>query len=688
MSASHMPQQPTGAATETFHQPAGAAGGAFFPHLFSPVKLRGHSLKCRVVFGAHTANMSEGGLPTDRHFGYYRERARGGAAMIVVEPTPPHRSAILTRGNLLADDAVIPCFRRITDECHSHGTVMCHQIYHVGAHGDQDNSWSPYWSPSGQVSFHDPWGSHAMSEAEIEELIEAFVAQAVRDRRGGFDGVDLFAGYSCLIDQFWSPLANRRDDRWGGSLENRLRFVTRIVEGIRRACGADFIVGMTVSGAEPYPGGLSMADKQEIFAWLDRRGLADYFSCGTGSYLNRFSKIVPSFHYPTPLGPADAAEIKRAVKHALVTAEARVKTPQRAEAALAAGQCDLVSIVRGQIADPHLANKARDGRAGDIRPCISCNQLCIGRRMRDYHISCLVNPSVGRESAWGGDAPAPAGRPRHVLVVGGGPAGLETARAAAERGHRVTLVERGRELGGQFRLAAGQPERGEIGELLAWYGDQLRRLQVRVELGREMTADDIRTAGAEAVVLATGSQPARSGFQRAFPHIDALPGAALDNVCTVHDVLEGEVVPGANVLLLDDINGWWPASGTALHLAKQRHSVTVVTAAEKPAAQLDSSQTGDTTRERFWKLGVEVVCGHALAAWDGATATIVNLYTGDREQRSFDNLVLATTNTVDDRLARELAGDEAVECHSIGDAVAARTAAMAFFEARELAARL
>ena len=658
-----------------------------FPNLFTPARLRGHTLKCRIVFGAHTANMAEGGLPVDRHFGYYRERARGGAGMIVVEPTPPHPTAVLTRGNFMADDAVIPHFRRITDECHSHGTVMCHQIYHVGAHGDQDNSWVPYWSPSGQVSHHDPWGSHAMSEPEIRELIQAFIDQAVRDQKGGFDGVDLFAGYSCLIDQFWSPLTNRRTDSWGGSLENRLRFVTEIVKGIRKACGPDFIVGMTVSGAEPYPGGLTMADKQEIFAWLDERGLADYFSCGTGSYINRFTAIVPGFHFATPFGTEDAAAIKQVVTHALVTAEARVKTPARAEAAIANGFCDLVSIVRGQIADPHLANKAREGRADDIRPCISCNQLCIGRRMRDYHISCLVNPSVGREHAWDGDAAPPAETPRHVLVVGGGPAGLETARVAAERGHRVTLADRAVALGGQFRLAAAQPERDEISELLGWYRTQLEKLQVRVTLGTEMTADAIRNFGADAVVLSTGSQPTRTGFQRALPHVGALPGAEQENVYAVNDVLEGTAQPGKKVLLLDDLNGWWPASGTALHLAERGHDVTVVTASDKAAEALDVSHLGPSTRERFAKVGVTVVGSHALTRWAGNTATVANLYTGDTQELAFDSLVLATTNTVDDALARELADDD-IEVHTAGDMVAARTAGMAFYEGRTLGMRL
>jgi 2,4-dienoyl-CoA reductase-like NADH-dependent reductase (Old Yellow Enzyme family)/thioredoxin reductase len=599
-----------------------------------------------------------------------------------------HRTAVLIRGNFLAEnDVVIPHFRRITDECHKHGTVMMHQAYHVGGHGDQDNSWEPYWSPSGVPSFHDQWGSHAMTEAQIEELIAAFVAAARRDRESGFDGTDLFAGYNCLIDQFWSPLTNKRDDKWGGSFENRVRFSVEICRRIRETCGDRFIIGMTISGAEPYPGGLTIADKQEIVAYLDGRGLVDYFSCGTGSYLNQFSKIVPSFHYAMFLGTDDAAKFKEVVKHARITAEARVKTPENAEKVIAEGKADMVSIVRGQIADPHLANKAKEGRPEDIRPCISCNQLCLGRRLRDYWISCISNPSVAREHEWDGDSTPAASKPRHVLVVGGGPAGLEAARVAAARGHRVTLVERAGELGGQFRLAAGQPERGEIGALLHWYRGQLEKLQVQVKLRTEMSAADVKATGADAVVLCTGSNPSRDGFQRSFPHVAKLPGAEQDNVCTAHDVLEGKVTPGTRVLLLDDINGWWPASGTALHLAQQRHQVTVVTAAEKAGAALDLSMTGDTLRERFAKYGVEVLLATALSEWKGTTARLMNLYTGESEEREFDSLVLATTNTPEDRLTKELAG-AGLEVHAIGDTVAARSASMAFYEGRKLALAL
>ncbi|MEM8948026.1 MAG: hypothetical protein AAGA21_09720 [Pseudomonadota bacterium] len=275
-----------------------------FPHLFSPLSIRGATLKNRITFGAHTANMAEDGLPGDRHLGYYVARAKGGAGMIVVEPVPAHRTGVLTRGNFRhEDDSIIPAFRKVTDACHGFGAVMIHQIYHIGAHGDRDNSWEPNWSPSGMPSYHDSDGSHAMTEGEIEEMIQAFIDAARRDYQAGFDGVELFAAYNALIDQFWSPLTNRRDDDWGGSVADRLRFTVRICEGIRKATNDRFIIGLAISGAEPYPGGLSVEDKQEIIAWLDERGLIDYVTVGAGSYLNDFAHMVPSFMTEPMLGP-------------------------------------------------------------------------------------------------------------------------------------------------------------------------------------------------------------------------------------------------------------------------------------------------------------------------------------------------------------------------------------------------
>jgi 2,4-dienoyl-CoA reductase-like NADH-dependent reductase (Old Yellow Enzyme family) len=411
-----------------------------FPNLFKPIKLGSKTLKHRLNFGAHTTNMSDDGIPGDRSLHYYLERAIGGAAMIVVEPVPVHRTAVLTQGNYRhEDDCIIPHFRRITEACHEHGTVMIHQLYHVGAHGDWDNSFEPSWSPSGMPSMHDSDASHAMNQKEIKEIVESFAQAARRAKESGFDGCELFAAYNALIEQFWSPYSNHRTDRYGGSFENRMRFSTELISRIRDVVGNDFIIGMAISVDTDFPEVLSLEDQQEIARYHDERGLYDYITVGSGSYFN-FPRIIPTVGYPDKLGAPLSEGIKAAVRHAKVQAESHIRTPENADYVIASGQADMVSIVRGQIADPHLANKARDGNAEDIRPCISCNQMCWGRRYRDYWISCLINPSAGREFKWGGDRFERTNTSRKILVIGGGPAGLEVARVAAERSHHVTLV--------------------------------------------------------------------------------------------------------------------------------------------------------------------------------------------------------------------------------------------------------
>jgi 2,4-dienoyl-CoA reductase-like NADH-dependent reductase (Old Yellow Enzyme family)/thioredoxin reductase len=655
---------------------------SLFPHLFEPLGLRHKTLKHRLNFGAHTANMSEDGLPGERHLGYYTERARGGAAMIVCEPIPAHATGVLTRGNFRhGDDTVIPHFRRITDACHAFDTVMIHQIYHVGQHGDFDNSYQPAWSPSGLPSYHDSDGSHAMRETEIEEVIEGFAQAARRARESGFDGVELFAAYHALIDQFWTPWSNRRDDRWGGSLENRVRFSSEIIHRIRRYTGDDFIIGMAVNCDPDASAGLKLESLQEIVAWHDERALIDYVTCGTGSYFD-FYKLMPTFLYEDKLGAPYAEALKQIVSHARVQAESHIRTPENAEYMIASGQTDMVSIVRGQIADPHMAAKAMEDRPGEIRPCISCNQMCWGRRSRDYWISCLVNPSAGREFQWGGDRFTASAKPRRVLVVGAGPGGLESARAAAARGHRVTLAEASHQLGGQFRLAGMQPRRAQILDLLDWYERQLEQYQVEVRLNTPMEASEVKAFDADVVVIATGSLPDENGFQRFGATPGRIDGVSNGNVWSVEDVMSRACRPGKRILLLDD-GGNWRGCGTAWHLAEQDYEVTLLTPEGMVGKELMRSAADFPLRSALKRLGVEFITDSAIGQWHGDGATIVNLLDSSERRRDYDALILATPNVAETALLDELA-DSGLEVHAVGDCVAPRWAVHAIYEGRKL----
>jgi 2,4-dienoyl-CoA reductase-like NADH-dependent reductase (Old Yellow Enzyme family)/thioredoxin reductase len=654
-----------------------------FPRLFSPVKLGTRTLRNRIVFGAHTANMGENGVPGERHVGYYAERALGGAGMIVVEPMPVHRAAVLTRGNFRpADDSVIPHFRKVTDAIKDNGAVAIQQLYHVGAHGDSDNSFHPHWSPSGLPSYHDSDGSHAMSEAEIWETIDGFVQAARRCHEAGFDGVEVWAAYLGLVDQFWTPWSNRRQDRWGGSLENRTRVSREILGRIRATCGRNFIVGVAVSDEPDHAVALTRTELAEIVRLHDEQDLIDYVTCGSGSYLD-FHKLMPTFLYPEKLGADLAAALKSVVRNALVIAESHIRTPENAETVLSEGAADLVSIVRGQIADPHLATKAGEDRPEDIRGCISCNQMCWGRRSRDYWISCLINPSAGREFEWHGDRFRPAMDTKKVLVVGGGPAGLEAARVAAERGHKVVLAEASSHLGGNFLLAGMQPRRGQILDLLGWYERQLHKLGVEVRLNTYMESADVVAETADAVILATGSVPDELGFQKALPDRGTLPGIEKGNVYSVEAVMARQARPGKRVLLLDE-GGGWRGCGTAWKLAEEGHEVTLLSPDAFIGKELQRTTADVPLRKTLRKLGVQWHLEVSVAEWHGHGATILCHNT---EKTSFvegDCLVLATTNAAATWLADELAA-QAWPFVEIGDCAAPRQAPYAIYEGRKVA---
>lgn len=657
--------------------------GRQYPKLFAPARLRGRILRNRIVFGAHTANMSVEGLPTERHIAYYAERAIGGAAMIVVEPIPVHAAAVLTRGNFRhCDDGVVPHFRKVTEAIRSNGAVAIQQLYHVGQHSDADLSYHPGWSPSGLPSYHDSDGSHAMSEAEIEETIDGFVQAARRCRDAGFDGVEVWAAYHGLVDQFWTPWSNKRTDKWGGSLENRTRISKEIIGRIRKLCGDRFIIGLSINDEPSFDVTLSRESTAEIVVLHDRDQMIDYVTCGTGSYLD-FHKLMPTFIYPEKLGADLAGVIKTSVSHALVTVESHIRTPENAETVLGEGVCDLVSIVRGQIADPHLANKAADGRADDIRGCLSCNQMCWGRRSRDYWISCVVNPSAGREWEWRGDRFEPADRPKSVLVVGGGVAGLEATRVAAERGHKVTLCEAGARLGGSFRLAGEQPRRAQILDLIDWYERQLMKLQVDFRLNNYLEADDVAEFGADEVILATGSLPAGNGFQKALPHLDPLPGVEKGNVFSAEEVMAREARPGKRVVVLDE-GGNWKGCSTAWKLAEGGHEVTIITPDPMVGKELQRTAADFPLRGNLKGHGVRFMTDSGILEWTGSAARVVSFLDDGETLIAADALVFATANMANDDLGRELE-HRGIAFKGIGDCLAARQAAYAIHDGRRVA---
>lgn len=649
-------------------------------HIFTPLKVGSRVLKNRIVFGAHTTNMARNGLPFEQHIAYYKERARGGASMIVVEPMPVHAAAVLTRGNFLhSDDSVVPHFKALTQACKPFGTVMIQQLYHVGAHGDWDNSWHPNWSPSGGPSYHDNDGSHEMTPSEIEETIDGFVKAALRCQAAGFDGVEVWAAYHSLLDQFWTPFSNTRNDEWGGSLENRTRLSRTIMRRIREACGPDFIIGLSINDNEEVPVCLSRAEMVEVVSLHDAQGLMDYVTVGSGSYFEYY-KILPTFQFAENLGADLAKLLKDAGVGAKVIAESNIRTPENANTVIGAGQSDLVSIVRGQIADPHLVKKAEEGRSDDIRGCLTCNEQCWGRRGRDYYISCLINPAVGHEYLWGDEEFSRTDTPRSVLVVGGGPAGLEAARVAAARGHRVCLVEASGTLGGQFRLAGMQPRRAQITDLIDWYERQLAKLGVDVRFHTYFDAEDIGSFGADHVIIATGSFANESGFQKALPHRATLEGIESGNVWSAADVMGKSARLGKRVVILDE-GGHWKGVGTAWALAEAGHEVTIVTPDPVVAKELYRSGADVPARMTLAKLGVRFVTETALEAWTKDGASCLSLLTGEALFIPADSLVLATGNRSDQSLLVELTA-KGITSHVIGDAMSPRKAPAAIREGR------
>ena len=568
--------------------------------------------------------------------------------------------------------------RRVCSAVHEHGAAIVAQLSHYGAKGASDGSddLRVLWAPSAvrAAAFNET--PQPMEREDIAEVVEGFARSAELSQRAGFDGVEVHFAHGYLLHQFLSPLFNLRTDEYGGSLENRLRFPLACVAAVRERCGPGFVVGVRVSLDDYAAGGLGGDDAIAVARALRAGGQVDYLNVTAGTS-NMGWAVAPS-----DIGDGWLLDRQRALKEAVgglpMLAVGGIVEPAQAEELVASGQADLVALIRAQIADPEWANKARDGRESEIVRCIRCNQGCVGRATRGLPISCAVNPAAGREALFGIGTLRPAASPRRFLVVGGGPAGLKAAATLAERGHRVTLVERQAELGGQLRLLGRTPSRETFGRLTEDLAGALARHGVEVRLGTAATQALVDELDPAVVVVATGARARRDGFCHGLPHIPRLRGADQANVVTHWDVIAGTAEVGHRVVVLDD-DGTRAAAGVVELLLDQGREVELVSrfatlfplstnpadAAFLPARLV---QKGLRWRLYSWALGVE-----------GGTVTLVDLLGGGEETVEADTVVLALPAVADAALYHELkAASRSV--HRIGDAVAPRRIDHALYE--------
>ncbi|HUY67239.1 MAG TPA: mycofactocin system FadH/OYE family oxidoreductase 2 [Acidimicrobiales bacterium] len=659
------------------------SSGARYRHLFSPLRLGPVTVRNRIVFSAHLTNYAADGMPTEQHAAYYAARAAGGAGLIITEEHSTHPTdwpyEKLIHG---FNPEVVPGYRRITDAVHAHDVPVFAQINHNGGQASSMYSRLPVWAPS---PVPDPLFREvpkAVEPHEIIEIVEGYATVASHCVDGGFDGIELQCSHSSIVRGFLSPATNKRDDRYGGTLANRARLLLEIAGAVRRTIGPDLALGVRICGDELIEGGTDIEDAVEVARLVEATGLVDYINTSIGVATATLYMIEASMQVP----PGYAMFIPSAIREAVgvpVVGVGRFKDPLQADRALREGLCDLVGVVRGQIADPDFAAKARSGHAADIRTCLSCNQECVGRMGLNRWLGCIENPRTGRESA----AVRLPTRRRRVVVAGGGPGGLQAAVTAAENGHRVTLFERLDRLGGQVQVAATVPSRAEFLDITRNLIVAARRQGVELRTGTEATPEAVRAEHPDAVIVATGARPAR-------------PWWAGDHrrVVDVRDVLEGRARPEGRVVVVDEL-GFHQATSTAELLADRGCAVEIVTNAmvvgQDLGVTLDMETWNVKAHAKSIRQSVDLVPmgvranGPEDGSEDGGglVLTLQHHPTATDEERTCDWVVCAVHQQPDDQLWRALR-DEDFAVHRVGDCLAPRRAHAAVVEGHRVAVSL
>ncbi|SDW88305.1 hypothetical protein SAMN05444336_102619 [Albimonas donghaensis] len=644
----------------------------------SPLQVGPLTFRNRIFVPAHTTNFGDDHLPSQRHLDYHLARARGGVGAIVFESIRVHLNSVGRPQAVQGfDESCIAPFARITSAVKAEGARILGQIIHLGRQVEGDFERTVSWGASPVAWSATGLPPRQMDEDDMAEVIDGHVRSARNLVEAGFEGIELQMAHGHLLQQFISPLSNHRTDAYGGSLDNRLRFPIAVLQAVRAALGDGFCLGIRFGAEEYVPGGLTIDEAEIAVTRLAAASRLDFVNVSHSAYHASHSlatQMADMAMDPTPFRALPArvrTALRAAGDPAPVFAVCRFTTLDQAETALRDGIADAVGMARAHIADPALVAKTRAGRRSDIRACIACNQGCAGMLERNLPIRCMVNPMAGMEGVWPEPAAAPAPAPRKVLVIGGGPAGMEAATTAAALGHAVSLWEAEPHLGGRLIWTRSMPKRAGFAEMLDRQACALHRAGVDIRRNTRADIDAIEAFGADAILLATGAAPA----------VPSLPGGGALRSLT--QALADPAALGPRVAVAD-FTGDWPALSVVERLADLGLDVTVLT---PPAAFAWRTTIYSTlaTSARLRARAVRVRPLRRPVRWDGATLTVEDLSSGETEDMTGLSAVIVADH---DRAAPGLWPElraRGLPARRIGDANAPRTALEAIYSGHQAA---
>jgi 2,4-dienoyl-CoA reductase-like NADH-dependent reductase (Old Yellow Enzyme family) len=653
--------------------------------LFEPITVGNIEIRNRVVMTGHGTGMAKDYLPTDQHVAYYRERAMGGVGLIGMAFPQIHPTSQDVPGEPRAWlPEIVPGLRKISDAVHEYGARIVMQLGHGGRQGHSTFTERALWGPSNTPCPFNLEMPKEMEPEDIDEIVAGHAIGARHAKQGGMDGVEIHSGYGgYLLASFLSPFSNHRTDEYGGSLQNRMRIVLRVIDAVRAEVGPDFVVGINLQGHDFSPGGLEVADAQQIAQAITATGTIDYICVKAATY-NEAHQNVPDMQHPKRIWENLAAAVKSVVDVPVI-AVGRINDPVDAADVLNLGHADMVAMTRQQIADPETVNKAKDGRLHEIRRCIGCNQGCIDRLFDITHSSCVHNPAAGYELELGSGTLMQATFRRRVVVIGAGPAGMKAAEVAARQGHDVILIERRMKTGGQLRIAAKIRGRSEIGSVIDHLDVMIAKYDVDLRLGWAPSAAEVLALDPDHIIVATGSAPGADIVGNLAQGIQFTPGLDQDHVLTVWDVLEDEKRVGDRVVIADDGEGGWKGIGLALQLQEDGHDVHLLTPLPYVGAKLGPF-SANMAIPRIHKSGMTT---HPFTTMTGVEGPVIRVIAKGKRAAlgGIDTVILAGWHRPVTDLYFALK-NQGVTIERVGDAIASRTMMEAVHEGERAARRI